>query len=42
MVIKDNFSINHLFFSKDIIIAVDGESFTLKLKTLKDYYTDSD
>lgn len=41
MTIKDNYSLSRLFITKDINIFVDDKMFTLKLKTLKDFYIDS-
>lgn len=40
MTIKDNYSLSRLFITKDINIFVDDKMFTLKLKTIKDLYTD--
>ena len=41
MTIKDNYSLSRLFITKDINIFVDDKMFSLKLKTLKDFYIDN-
>ena len=40
MTIKDNYSLSRLFITKDINIFVDDKMFSLRLKTLKDFYID--
>ena len=41
MTIKDNYSLSRLFITKEINIFVDDKMFSLKLKTLKDFYIDN-
>lgn len=40
MTIKDNLSLSRLFITKQVTIFVDQNSFTLKVKTIKDLFED--
>lgn len=40
MELNSDFNITKLFFSKDVIISADGQTFTIHLKTLKQMFTD--
>lgn len=41
MIIKDNYSLSRLFITKDITIFIDNDSFTLRLKPVREWYEDS-
>ena len=42
MNINSDYSITKLFVTKEVWITVDSKDFILKVKTLKDFYTDRD